>query len=372
MSAIRKFLFDVDFTDHHVSAKATAAETEAEAEAEAAQELTEEEALPTFSEDELNTARDTGFKAGKEEGFQEAAAATEQRISETLAKIGEQMGALVDAQQASAEDLRIQAVRMAGALAKKVLPGWSEREGLSEIERLAGDLLERLHSEPRIVFTVSESLRDPARKRLMSLVESRGIEAAIEILGDPEMANGDCRVEWSDGGAERNTAKIIGDIDDIIARNTGSPLDDVFDVAPPAESIETAENIEDAPSDGPVESLEPEPPIETTDAAEETPILDDGVETDADTSELQDGPDGGDSPNQAVIDADPVDGEADDVDAGTDQTANEFPEETAPETDTGPADTEEPTETASEPTTSEADENPDGDQSPSDEPKPTN
>lgn len=230
MTAIRKFLFDIDFAeprmpDPTTAANAEEADAEELTEAEAAQELTEEDVLPTFSEDEVNAARDAGFKAGKEAGLQEAAGSMERQVSEALTHIGERLDTLFGAQRKSVEDLRVQAVKMAGALTRKVLPGWSEREGLGEIKRLAGELLERLRSEPRVVFAVNDSLRDTVTQTLATIVDNRGIDTAVEVVGDPNIAIGDCRLEWSDGGAERNTAALIEEIDTIIARNTGNDGD---------------------------------------------------------------------------------------------------------------------------------------------------
>ncbi|MCG8510143.1 MAG: hypothetical protein MI741_13020 [Rhodospirillales bacterium] len=328
MTAIRKFLFDIDFTERHAPGAATAAESEAvddSDEDDAALEMTEEEILPTFSEDEVNAARDAGFKAGREQGIQEAGSAIEQRISETLARMNGNFATLFDAQQTSIEEIRDQAVRLAGALAKKVLPTWSEREGLDEIERLATDLLGRLHSEPRLVFAVNDGLCDPVKARLASIVENRGIESSIEIIGDPAIAMGDCRVEWSDGGAERNTAKLIGEIDDIIARNTGEPADSQSD----AHTVATMDERPD-PTVG-------EEAIEASPAGSDV-----GMPTEPGHGDME-----------AATETEPP--------------PSETRDEPAAETETEGAETADETEPASEQGGTGAEEHPDGEETPSDE-----
>ena len=75
MSTVRKYTFDLDFD---------APEEPDAVEAEAIEDEPEEEAAPTFSEEDLERARQEGFEAGKESGRLEAAEATEQRLLESV------------------------------------------------------------------------------------------------------------------------------------------------------------------------------------------------------------------------------------------------------------------------------------------------
>ncbi len=226
MSAARKFLFETRFDAPRPVARPPEPEEEN-------LEEEEEEAAPTFSDEDMAEARQEGFNAGKDEGIREAAEATERQIADTLAAIGGRMTALFEAQEKAAEALHVNGIAVIQALARKVLPEMSARQGTGEIERLARSVLERLRTEPRIVFTVHDSLAERLGEQLPAQAASLGCTGGIEVIGDAAVAPGDCRIEWADGGAERNTAALMAEIGDIIERNGGpAPTEGMPDETP--------------------------------------------------------------------------------------------------------------------------------------------
>ncbi|MBT3359232.1 MAG: hypothetical protein HN403_06345 [Rhodospirillales bacterium] len=218
MTTVHKFLFDTDFSEElpPPPVEETASETDEE---ETVEEPVIEEIVPTFSEEEVNEARENGYAKGRDEGVREAAEATERHIADALTVIGERIEGLFSAHMEDIDKIQMSAIVVISALAKKVLPEFSEREGLGEIERLARTILRRLRMEPRVVFVVNDLLRDAVHERLAATAESRTFAGSLEVVGDSAVAAGDCRIEWADGGAERNAAEMLADIDRIIAQN---------------------------------------------------------------------------------------------------------------------------------------------------------
>ncbi|MBX6322342.1 MAG: flagellar assembly protein FliH, partial [Rhodospirillaceae bacterium] len=68
-----------------------------------------------------------------------------------------------------------------------------------------------------------DSLLDPLRERLDAVAAGAGFEGRIVILADPAMPVGDCRVEWADGGIERDTDRLWRDIEAALARHAVIP-----------------------------------------------------------------------------------------------------------------------------------------------------
>jgi flagellar assembly protein FliH len=265
MAAVRKFLFDTRFDAPPPPPPSPEPEENAE-------EEMEEEPAPTFSEEEMNAARQEGFDAGREEGIREAAEATERQIAETLAIIGQRMGAVFAAQQKTAEELQADSIAVIQALAHKVLPEMSAREGTGEIERLAREILDRLRTEPRIVFTVNDGLAERLQEQLPALAAGMGCSGTVEVIADSSVAPGDCRIDWTNGGAERDTARLIAEIDGIIERNGGPAPSAV------AAQADTAEETKTAAAGLP----EPEAPAPATIELPETPDSGAPEETDKD------------------------------------------------------------------------------------------
>lgn len=253
MTAIRKFLFENSFDVAPPSAKPLPEPGEGED----VQDEGEEETPPSFNEEDLNEARQTGFNAGKQEGISEAAEATDRQIADTLAVICERVVTVFDAQQKAVDDLQANGITVVQALAKKVLPEMSAREGTGEIERMARSVLDRLRTEPRIVFSVSENVRERMRTLISEQIETQGCTGVIDVIADPEMAAGDCRIEWKDGGAERNTAELLAEIGDIIERNGGPAPAAEKPAETGAPSPETTGTGENMPAPSSTEFSEP-------------------------------------------------------------------------------------------------------------------
>ena len=80
-------MFDYDFDDVQLMENIVQEETEKENEVNITDQPEPEIILPTFSEIELNAAREEGFNAGKENGITEALASIENSISQTMSTI---------------------------------------------------------------------------------------------------------------------------------------------------------------------------------------------------------------------------------------------------------------------------------------------
>jgi flagellar assembly protein FliH len=73
-----------------------------------------------------------------------------------------------------------------------------------------------------VVVRVNNELYASARERLDEIARSRGFEGRLVVLGETEIALGDCRIEWADGGVIRDRAAVASAIDDLVGRYTAS------------------------------------------------------------------------------------------------------------------------------------------------------
>jgi flagellar assembly protein FliH len=62
--------------------------------------------------------------------------------------------------------------------------------------------------EPRLVVRVHEDQFDAVNERVQEIATQRAYAGKVIVLADPDTVPGDCRVEWADGGIERNTAAV--------------------------------------------------------------------------------------------------------------------------------------------------------------------
>ena len=218
MSMSDKFLFDTSFEPEDVDGPVMPGQKPAK---------------PKFGEEDLEKARAEGFAAGKDSGRQEAMQSIEQQISQTLSAISEQLTGLSQAQVQASERQTRGAVEAALTVMRKMFPRLAARHGLTEIESVVCDCLERLRTEPRIVIRVADSLLDQVEQRVSQLAARAGFDGKIVFLSQEGLQPGDIRVEWADGGAERDSDRLWHEIDQIITRTIG-PMQPAADAAEPA------------------------------------------------------------------------------------------------------------------------------------------
>ena len=74
---------------------------------------------------------------------------------------------------------------------------------------------------------INDTLYAAAREKLEDITRAHGYEGRLVVLGEPSVAVGDCRIEWADGGIDRDAGLADGAIAGrslvISARGAASP-----------------------------------------------------------------------------------------------------------------------------------------------------
>jgi flagellar assembly protein FliH len=209
MSKREKFLFDTSF-DAERSERAKAAA--------AAQAAAAEPPAPTFSEEELAAARQAGFAEGRSAGLAEAEASQAKRLAVALEAMPQLFDRLAQDFAEEADERSRETLDAALTVVRKLFPELARASGLDEIVAVVAVCLERLRDEPRLVVRCADEDLDPLREKIEQCVARSGFEGKLVFLADERLAPGDLRVEWADGGAERDQAALWKEIDTVIAR----------------------------------------------------------------------------------------------------------------------------------------------------------
>lgn len=213
MAEARKFMFDRSFD---VETKPKAEEKAKDAAPEKAEPVV---VVPTFSEEELNAARQKAFAEGKEEGRLETAASTEREVLVALNGIGDRLKDIAAAQETANASIMENAIVVAVGIARKVFPALNERHGFAEIERMVTMAVGRILEEPRVVIYVNSKLKAPIQERLAPIAAKTGFKGEVSVEGLDDIIVGDARVEWMGGGAKRDLDELWREIDGIVERN---------------------------------------------------------------------------------------------------------------------------------------------------------
>ena len=239
MASVRKFQFDESFdVDTHHDRGHGRGHNYGHVE----EELAPEPPPPTFGEAELNAAREAGFRegmvtgnaAGRQQGFAdgraaglvEGAEATRAEIEGTdaaltahaLDRIAQGVAGLIAKREAGNAARSDQPVHIALAIVRKLMPELARRNGLAEIEGLVRACLTELIDEPRLIVRVATDTIELVRGHLEATVANCGFDTKLVVVGDPALGPGDCRVEWAEGGSERDTTRLLADIEESASR----------------------------------------------------------------------------------------------------------------------------------------------------------
>ena len=208
MSAPHKFLFDQSF-DLPEAARGAAPRK---------QQPPPPPPEPTFSKAELEAAREAGAASGRAAALVEAAQSAEARVASALSSLALAMKVMLATRERYAQDAQRVALEALRAVLAKTVPALLRKAPLLEIEAMVAECLREAFDEPRIALRVAEGLFEAMQQRLMPFVETAGFAGKVVLLSDDKLGPGDARVEWAEGGAERDARRLIHDIDGALAR----------------------------------------------------------------------------------------------------------------------------------------------------------
>jgi flagellar assembly protein FliH len=185
MNATAKYLFDTDFGPGKKVSTTIA--------------LAEHAAL-------VAEAETRGYRNGFQAAEAEMKAETARRLAIALEQAAEMLMLMGQGLKEIDARLELEAIAVAYAVATKLAPALIAREPMAEIEALASGIFRQLLATPHVVVRVSDRLYEPAREKLEKISQESGFEGRLVLLAEPEMADGDCRIEWADGGLTRDRA----------------------------------------------------------------------------------------------------------------------------------------------------------------------
>ena len=202
MGAPAKFLFDLDFAAPDVAKERAATAIEV------AQQIADAEAR--------------AYRAGYEAARHEAKAESDRRAALALEEIGISIRAIAGRFATIEERMETEAVDVALSVARKLCAEMIAAEPLTEVMALVSDCFRHLTSTPHIVVRINDALYDAARAQIEQLAKRNGFEGKLVILVEPDIATGDCKIEWADGGVTLDRATIEAKISELVGRYLAS------------------------------------------------------------------------------------------------------------------------------------------------------
>jgi len=172
---------------------------------------------PTYSQEQLDEAKRLAYEEGLSAGQKAMMEDQQQYMNVLLTQIDQRLVHVMDSSKAIWQRQLEQCQEIALVIARKIMPNYVKEHGLDEIESIVAKIIVEMSREPRLVFRVNEEQFDDANTRINAIAAQAAYAGKIVILGDPELGPSDCRIEWADGGIERDIKTLWQDIDRVMA-----------------------------------------------------------------------------------------------------------------------------------------------------------
>ena len=201
MAAPAKFMFEVDFS---------------------APDKSREKASPAEVAQKVAAAEAKAYRDGFDAGQREAKAESDRRTALALEEIKIAMQGIAARFAGVESRMETEAVDVAVAVARKLCSELIAAEPLGELSGLVSECFSHLVSTPHLVVRVNDQLYEAARERIERLAKPSGFQGRLVILAEPQIATGDCRIEWADGGVVLERAAIEAKINELVERYIAS------------------------------------------------------------------------------------------------------------------------------------------------------
>jgi flagellar assembly protein FliH len=156
----------------------------------------------------VEEVRQSAFQQGLEEGRRIQADHEQLRIASALDAIVARLEIATIEMRRLEETARSEALSFAMMFARKIAGRMIEAAPVAAIEATARAIFNDLRGSPHVAVRVAPDLVDACKEKLAGPMRENGIEAKLFVFPDPEIALGDCRIEWSDGGIVRDRARL--------------------------------------------------------------------------------------------------------------------------------------------------------------------
>jgi flagellar assembly protein FliH len=197
MTATRKYMFDNAFDAAGAGARPAARR---------------------YSETEVEAARQEAFAKGREAGRAEAEAARDALIARSTAAVAEQLERIQSFTADLDNRMTHWALQAALLMVKTLFPELSRRHSRAEIEAMVVDTLHENEQEPRVVLRLPGEMIEAMQPAVADLCKTAGFAGRLLLIEDDTIAAGDCRIEWAEGGVERQAQRIWKEIEQRVSR----------------------------------------------------------------------------------------------------------------------------------------------------------
>ena len=177
----------------------------------------------TYS-NKMQKLSDDAFNEGKEQGFAEAQQSLEKNCEMILDDVKGALNIMISRHEEQIGEMEKNATSLVLAIVQKLAPAMVADKPIKEIENLVQECLRNNPTEPRMVIRVDEQMLPLLRKKIDIIQTASDYHGQIVLISEPMTNISDCRVEWIDGGAERDFEGVMKSIEETVQIFVEAPV----------------------------------------------------------------------------------------------------------------------------------------------------
>lgn len=206
---------------------------------------------PVYSEDELAAAKDVAFEQGRQQGQREQLESRDQFVAQTLAKIADGFSHLFAAETVRESVFEKESVKLGVMIVDLLFPTLNEKIGTEEVRRVIEKTLIDHRKTKEITIRVAPGMKGEIETLIVRIRAGEHDEVLWRVTEDTLLSQGDCALEWTDGGAVRNSLRAARDIRLTLEKMLEAPVPhaDIGDSEAAASVVLLKENTE-SPDNG--------------------------------------------------------------------------------------------------------------------------
>lgn len=168
-------------------------------------------------EADLATARAEGFRSGQEQAHRDA----QTQLAGMTAQLAHSAERLFTQEAVRAAAIEEQAVHVALATAQALAGAALAERPLAALAGAVRECLSHARTAPHLVLRVNEGVVEAAEELTRKLATEHGFTGKLMVLGQADIAPGDGRIEWAEGGFVLDSQQLSALIEQAVARVFG-------------------------------------------------------------------------------------------------------------------------------------------------------
>lgn len=180
----------------------------------------EEDAIPMMpvSEHEARLAQveAEAIERGRREGEESAVAAAQNRLAAEAERLADAANRMIEMLDGDMRRIEGQAVDLCAEIARRIAGHALDAYPQAQILALIEECLSPLRRVRHLAIRVNEAEAEHLKAPIESLAAKNGFEGRLLILGEPDTAPGDCRIEWADGGILFEKQTVLQAVDETV------------------------------------------------------------------------------------------------------------------------------------------------------------